>query len=296
MTVTTNKVPIGIPGVMKAVDINSMSRGLTAVLYGHPGTGKTKTAAGLRAISREGDVLFIDCEGGSLTLGGLEGVQVVRVTSWLEFDKLLTYIERNQSELGIHTVVVDTLSALQELGMNDVLNSASGASKSIVPGIADWGKNAAQLVRAVRRLCDMSENKRKVDGTVGLGWNVVFICHLTDDKDGVTGAISHRPALQPKSAEAISGIVDVVGLVTADRKLGRMLKMENSAAGNAKIRQPASRPSMPTQLVIQNTVRSDGTEDTSVVPVLALVYSHLAGAINLNDAKYNPITNTKKEV
>jgi phage nucleotide-binding protein len=275
-----------IPGAINASELHT-ARGMTGVLYGHPGAGKTTTAAGVRKLSYGGKVLFIDCEGGARSLRGLDNVLVRRITEYSQIRPLFEFLDTHMQELDIRTIVIDTISALQRLGLNQLMTTSKTPE---LANMGDYGRSNEQIGRLVRNIADFAE--ARVDprtGEIYGGWNVFFTAHLTEAKDDTTGAMLTRPSLTPKAAEVVCGIVDMVGLVTVEARTGRrMLIMENLNNAIGKIRQPADTPAMPTKLYIPNTKREDGTEDQEVVPVLARVLQHDHGEINLNDTGKYP--------
>src|SRR3954452_25370267 len=255
-----------IPGAIDASELHT-ARGMTGVLYGHPGAGKTITAAGVRKLSYGGRVLFIDCEGGARSLRGLGNVTVRRITEYSQIRPLFEFLDTHMQELDIRTIGIDTISSLQRLGLNQLMTTSKTPE---LANMRDYGRSNEEIGRLVRTIADFAE--ARVDPRTGemyARWNVFFTAHLTEAKDDTTGAMLTRPSLTPKAAEVVCGIVDMVGLVTVEARTGRrMLIMENLNNAIGKIRQPADTPAMPTKLYIPNTKREDGTEDPEVVPVL----------------------------
>ncbi len=88
----------------------------STVLYGGSGTGKTTLAATFPT-----PMLFLDVnDRGTDSISDVEGISVMQVDAWQDYELAYWYLKENPDEY--QTVVVDTLSQLQELAINKILD------------------------------------------------------------------------------------------------------------------------------------------------------------------------------
>lgn len=277
-----------VPGSVSAEAL--MTRhGLTGVIYGHPGVGKTLTAVGIEKAgpAHRSTVLVIDCEGGAGTIAGIPNVLVRRVTEAAEIEPLYRWLVKNARELDIGTVIIDTLTALQRMGLDTIVQTSKDPT---MPDIRSYGKSNELIGKLARMFVALADAKVHPEtGELYLGWNVLFICHVGDTKDESTGIVTYRPSLTPKAAEMVSGVVDLIGYVTVEPNTDRrVLVMDNWRNAIGKVRRPANRPAMPTKMLIPSPIQEDGTQNTTLVPTLARVLQHYRGDINLNERDKYP--------
>lgn len=223
--------------------------GMNMILFGVAGVGKTTLAASAQDSPYGKDVLFIDVEGGTRSIADRSDITVAQPSSigdvkeiydWLVSDKTHTF----------QTIVIDTLSELQRLGLAEIMRTAKDPEW---PGIQDWGRSTEQVTRLVRAFRLLSQEK---------GWNVIFTTHANEQKDEVTGAVLIRPNLTPSATVQACGVVDVVGYLTMNSEGVRTLLLKPTRTVTAKYRQPLQGPRLP-----------DMIENPSLVEILA----HLRG-------------------
>ena len=231
--------------------------GLNMVLFGVPGTGKTTLAATAQDSEYGANVLFIDVEGGTRSIADRVDVDVVRPDTVGDVKNVYDWLVSEPNH-GYKTIVIDTLSELQRVGMKEILATSKTPDQ---PGWPEWGKSTEQMMRMVRAFRNLSQTK---------GWNVIFTAHATEQKDAVTGSILIRPNLTPKATEMVCGAVDVIGYLTREPNGTRRLRMEPNNQIVAKYRQPLTGNRLPT--MIDN-------------PSLVTMLEHLRG-----DAVFSPST------
>lgn len=173
---------------------------INALIYGRPGVGKTVLAGSAAAVDEMGPVLFIDIEGGTLSVRSrYPTVEVVRVDSWMSMQKVYDQLRREKGG-GFKTVVIDSLTEAQKFSMNEIMRTVTNANPDRdpdIPGIKDWGKSIEQIRKMVRLFRDLPVH-------------TIFTAHEATDKDERTGAVLVHPSLPGKLANEVAGFVDMV--------------------------------------------------------------------------------------
>lgn len=175
---------------------------INLLIYGNPGSGKTVFAGSSDAVPELRPVLFIDVEGGTMSLRDrYPDAEVVRVQSWN--DMQLIYNELYAMEHDYKTVVLDSLTEMQKFSMYNIMREVIENNPDRdpeVPGIREWGKNIEQIRRLVRAFRD-------------LPMNTIVTALAVTDKDSDSGKIVTRPSLSGKLAMEVGGFVDIVGYI-----------------------------------------------------------------------------------
>lgn len=113
------------------------------LFYGWSGTGKTVLASTFPK-----PVLFIDVnDRGSNSIVGTEGCYVANVTT---LEELYSVIESLEEDCRFKTVVVDTISQVQDLVLNDVLATEGETSQRV------WGKVGGDTKDLLSRIRDLN--------------------------------------------------------------------------------------------------------------------------------------------
>jgi hypothetical protein len=172
---------------------------INLLVYGEPGVGKTVLAASAAQVPDMCPVLIIDIEGGTLSAAkmGYE-CEVVRVTEWVQMQRVYDDLYRNRSDF--RTVVFDSLTEIQKFSMAQIMKHVVEADSDRdpdVPSIREWGKNGEQTRRLVRGFRD-------------LPMHTIFTCLADADRDSQGNVTKTRPSLSGKLKNEVAGYVDIV--------------------------------------------------------------------------------------
>ena len=185
-------------GGLKVEKVGQAPSLVNMLIYGEPGVGKTILAGSASEIEAMGPVLFIDIEGGTMSLRNkFPNVDVVRVSNWTDMLKVYNDL---QSSNHYRTVVLDSLTEIQKFSMYHIMKDLIEGDPDRdpdVPGLREWGKNSEQVRRFVRAFRDLPVN-------------TIFTALAATDKDPKTGAIQHRPYLSGKLSAEVAGFLDIV--------------------------------------------------------------------------------------
>lgn len=189
-------------GGLTVTPVTEMVTYINILIYGDPGAGKTVLAGSADAVPEMRPVLFIDIEGGTLSLRKrAPDVHVVRIQNWKEFADL--YNGLLQEDHGYRTVVLDSLTEIQKFHMYNVMQNVvikDSERDPDVPSMREWGKNIEVMRKTVRGFRD-------------LPMHTVFTALAKADKDGNSGKIVTKPYMSGKLANEVAGFVDIVGFL-----------------------------------------------------------------------------------
>lgn len=194
--------------------VKNLAPYINMLVYGDPGVGKTWLGGSASDVEDMGPVLYIDVEGGTLTLREhFPLVDVVRVQSWSDMAKVYNALKKGEG--GYRTVVLDSLTEIQKFSMETIMRDLVAAEPDRdpdVPGMREWGKNINQLRTLVRRFRD-------------LPMNVIFTALSATDKDGKTGKMFTRVNLSGKLSGEVPGFVDIVMYMYVKEKDGEIQRL-----------------------------------------------------------------------
>jgi phage nucleotide-binding protein len=187
-------------GGLEIATVAERPKYINALWYGNPGAGKTVLAGSADAVPELRPVLFIDVEGGTLSIRErYPEVDVIRVQTWGDMQRL--YDDLYDGKYDYKTIVLDSLTEIQKFSMYSIMEAVvldNPDRDSEVPAIRDWGKNIEQIRRLVRAFRD-------------LPMHTIITALAATEKDSKTGTIVTRPSLSGKLAMEVGGFVDIVG-------------------------------------------------------------------------------------
>ena len=231
------------PKIQKASEI-SHSTGLVALIYGQEGSGKTTFASTAQDSRHGAPVLFMDFEGGTKSIRNRDDIDVWRIDSYYDIEKSVEYITSGKNDVPYKTIVVDSLSNIQEMIVTHLTDKGK-------PGNFDtWNMNNDIMKGIVRDLKTFSE---KTNTNV-----VITALAQTREEEGTSGVV-FVPKMSPGAAITIGGIVDMIGWLEAyrdikEKKTIRRLFLEGTRTTRGKVRQELE-GSIP--LLIENPTMSD---------------------------------------
>lgn len=154
--------------MIKSTTVNPANIKFNCLVYGDPGAGKTKFCGDAIFHEKLNKVLFLNFEGGLLTIAGSGKIEEIKITSTEQVDSILKdFIERDPSTVGYNTVVVDSGSELQTLALDEQVQERGEKLAATRAGYIhdkneiqrnDYGKATNQLKKIFRRLRDMPVN------------------------------------------------------------------------------------------------------------------------------------------
>lgn len=170
------------------------------LIYGHSGAGKTRLAGSADAVPELRRVLFIDVEGGTLTLRNTpyNEIEVVRVKSWQEMEDV--YNELNLGRHHYNTVIIDSLTEIQKMSMDRIMRRLVEENEerdADVPGVREWNINIEQTRKYVRKFRDLPVN-------------TIFTALEHSEKNMRTGATRRKPSLSGKVKDEVAAFLDIV--------------------------------------------------------------------------------------
>lgn len=170
---------------------------LNILIYGSSGVGKTRLAGSADGVPEMRRVLFIDVEGGTLTLNNspYNEVDVVRVRSWPEMQNV--YDDLYRGNHGYTTVIIDSLTEIQKLGMDYTMSERHAGDDMAVPEIKEWNINIEQTRKFVRLFRD-------------LPMHTIITALDKTEQNKRTGAIKRKPSLSGKVADEVAAFLDIV--------------------------------------------------------------------------------------
>lgn len=223
------------------------------LVYGLSGVGKTRLAGSAFDVPELCPILLLNIEGGDLTLRTLwPDLEAVRITSWDELKKV--YESLKSGNHGYRTVVLDSVTEMQKLGMDHTMLQRHGDNDLAVPEIKEWNINVEQVRKYVRAFRDLPNV------------NVIITALERVDIDKRTQMSRKKPSLSGKVADEVAGFLDIVTYLYVGEMDGvnnRILQTGNTAGIVAKDRSDRLPMHMinPTMLDIYNHITGKVTED-----------------------------------
>lgn len=201
---------------------------LNFLIYGEPGVGKTFLCGTAQDHKLTAPILFLDVEGGTVTLRHRKDLDVIQLRSLDQIKKVHEDLRVNND--GYYkTVIIDSLSELADLDMREVMRQMLQKRPDRDPDVADkreWGIVRTHMRRIVRAFKD-------------LPMNTIMTALLIKDKDDTTGAVTYYPQLSGKLKAEVPGFFDVVGFMQSTVKgeeVTRTVQFQKSEKVTAKDR------------------------------------------------------------
>lgn len=172
---------------------------INCLIYGESGTGKTRLSGSADDVPEMRRVLFIDVEGGTLTLRDTyPNVESIRVKNWTQLQAV--YDKLYEGNHDFTTLVIDSLTEVQKMSMDLVMRKLVEEYQerdADVPGIREWNINLEQTRKFVRAFRDLPVN-------------TIFTALVQTDQNKRTGAIKRKPSLSGKVKDEVAGFLDCV--------------------------------------------------------------------------------------
>lgn len=172
---------------------------LSALLYGHMGSGKTSLASTASLVPEMSDVLMIDLENGYAPIhrhGDMSKIKIIQPHSWGELNAVFQNIfaAMENGTFPYRTVILDSLDNMQTM----IYEDAKKAGKS---GYDVWNIIADESAAIIRKMC--------LELPAKLGVSFIAITHSdkTVDEDRVIIAPSF---LGKKSSKDLPQLFDMV--------------------------------------------------------------------------------------
>lgn len=199
------------------------------LIYGVSGSGKTTLCGTAEDTEHGRDVLYIDLEGGTMSIGDRPNISVFRPKQWEDIQKI--YQALVSEDHSFQTVILDSLSEAQTLALKSVIGQKDAVTQQ------DWGKTNDKILTLVRSFRTLTHTK---------GIHTIFTALERETKDEITGAVRIGPALTPGSSTNVGAAVDSIGYLTWNEKTGkRILHLAGTGRFVAKIRQPPTERRVP---------------------------------------------------
>lgn len=179
---------------------------LKLLIYGEPGAGKTWLAATAQDSEETKPILFLDSEGGTVTIRKRKDVDVRKIRSMQEVQEIQNILYADDG--GYYkTVVIDSLTELQHLDLRTVMkeeyNQKPDKIDIDVATQRAWGKSRERLTKIITSYRD-------------LPCNIVCTALLGSEVDEVNGGSNYFPAFPGKLRGEIPGYFDIVGYLRAE--------------------------------------------------------------------------------
>lgn len=196
-----------IPDELPTFDLNDMDEARSYVLYGRSSTGKTTLA-----MSFPGKILLLDVrDRGTDSVSDISPKKGVgmKINDWDDFEMVYYFLKKNPDKYK--TVVIDTMSQLQQLCVKMVLEDQGKSTKDA----GNWGSMRKQDWGQVASI--MKEWIVNYRDLVDLGIEVVFIAQdrtfNIDEEENSDSSLAPEigPALSPSISKALNAAVNIIG-------------------------------------------------------------------------------------
>ena len=229
----------------RAENLEDVDKFLTMLCYGKASTGKTVLASTFPK-----PILLIEppAEDGTESITDIKGVKRLRIDTWQEIEDLWWELHDGTE---YKTVVIDQLTALQRLGMEN-LKELSGQKANDVFSQRNWGRLSGMMQTWIESYRNLKND----------GYHVLFISHEKTKEPNQEEDERIAPwvgsALMDSVATFVNGAVSVIGNTFIREKVDKKEKTREiqycmrigpHAYYAAKIRRPVSAGPVPGVIV-----------------------------------------------
>lgn len=223
------------------------------LIYGESGVGKTTLAGSADEVPEMRKVLFLDVEGGTLSLRSrFPNIESVRIKTWLDMQRV--YDELYLDNHGYNTIVLDSLTEIQKMSMDEIMRKLVAQHEerdADVPGIREWNINIEQTRKFVRLFRDLPVN-------------TIFTALPKADKNPRTGVTRTKPYLSGKVADEVAGFLDIVAYLYTKEVDGEQKRMLLCGATQDNVAKD----------------RTDKLDQVIQLPTMSAIWKQLKGLAN----------------
>lgn len=172
-------------------------QGINMLIYGYQGVGKTMFAAGAQDHPKMRDVLFLNIEGGLMTVAKRNDIMAIDVTSTEQIEQIFWMLKAGEKPLDkVRTVVIDSVTELQTLNLEQISQRRKSGTDLITR--EDYMKSTTTLKRLLRMYRD-------------LPINVIYNALPKEQRETDDGPPSSViPSLTASLAQSVMGYMDLV--------------------------------------------------------------------------------------
>ncbi len=188
-----------------------LNKGLNLLIYGLQGSGKTYLAGTAQDHPAMKRTLFLNIEGGLITVGSRGDILAEDIRSVEDLEKCFWRLHRKEQDKewkDVRTVVIDSLTELQGINLEEIAKKRNRVDDL---QLQDYKVSTMHLKRILRWYRDLPVN---------LVLTALVHKQYPAGTDGIVGdPVEIRPALTQKLSDAIMGFCDAVWyLHTAEEK------------------------------------------------------------------------------
>lgn len=179
------------------------------LVYGEPGAGKTYLAATAQDSDDTKPILFLDSEGGTVTIRRRKDVDVKSIRTMADIESIHNslYADFDTGDGYYKTIIIDSLTELQGLDLRTVSEEEYRRNPDRVdkdvPTQRGWGKSRSRMSKIIRAFRD-------------LPCHTICTALLHSEFDENTGITTVFPAFPGKLRAEVPGYFDVVGYLRAE--------------------------------------------------------------------------------
>ena len=210
---------------MKISPIEETEHTLNVLVYGDPGVGKTTFAASAAKHPELGPVLFINIEGGMLSIRSEDKVYTTeQIKSTADVEALFWRLQKGELE-QFKTIVLDSITELQTLNLEEIGKKGGRGVDALE--LQDYGKSTAQLRRLFRMFRDLPRH---------VIFTALVVREMPQTNRKSAQPTEVRPHLTSKLSQSVQGYMDAVWYLYVDADGERQLLTSPVGPYKAKTR------------------------------------------------------------